>query len=99
MTTDSFERVDESACAAYAELGAVCLRGAFSDWIELLQAGVERNHDEPGPYFAENVVDGDDGRFWDDYCNWRRIPEFHRFITESDAAELAARMDACLAKL
>lgn len=89
---DSFDQIDETACAAYAELGALCLRGVFSDWIELLRAGVERNHNEPGPYFAENVVDGDDGRFWDDYCNWQRIPEFHRFITESDAAEFAARI-------
>ncbi len=89
---ETFEQVDDAACAAYAEFGAVCLRGVFEDWIDLLRSGVERNHNEPGPYFAENVVDGDDGRFWDDYCNWRRIPEFHRFVTESDAAELAARI-------
>jgi len=85
-----FDRIDDDAIAAYAEQGAICLRGAFTDWIDLLRAGVERNHDEPGPYFSENVVTGDDGRFWDDYCNWQRIPEFHRFITESNAAELAA---------
>jgi ectoine hydroxylase-related dioxygenase (phytanoyl-CoA dioxygenase family) len=87
---DSFDSIDECACDAYAEHGAICLRGAFRDWIDTLAAGVERNHDDPGPYFSENVTDDDSGRFWDDYCNWERIPEFHRFITESDAAELAA---------
>jgi ectoine hydroxylase-related dioxygenase (phytanoyl-CoA dioxygenase family) len=86
-----FNRIDDSARDAYAELGAICLCGAFSDWIEILRRGVERNHDEPGPYFSENVV-GDDGSFWDDYCNWNRIPEFHRFITESTAAQLAAQV-------
>ena len=90
--SNSFDVITEEACTAYAEDGAVCLRGAFDDWIDLLRAGVERNHDEPGPYFSENVVDGDPGRFWDDYCNWQRIPEFCRFLTESNAAELAAKI-------
>ena len=86
----TFDQIDDKASDAYAELGAICLRGAFTDWIEVLREGIDRNHDEPGPYFSENVIDGDTGRFWDDYCNWQRIPEFHRFITESKAAELAA---------
>lgn len=90
--TDSFDRIDDKAREAYAELGAVCLRGAFIDWIEILRDGVERNHEEPGPYFSENITADETGRFWDDYCNWQRIPEFHRFVTESRAAELAARI-------
>ena len=88
----TFNKIDNAACDAYANLGAVCLRGIFSDWIELLRAGVERNHNDPGPYFSENVIDGDEGCFWDDYCNWERIPEFYRFITASNAAQLAAQI-------
>ncbi len=88
----TFNKINDTTCAAYAELGAVCLRGVFTDWIELLRTGVARNHDEPGPYFSENVVAVNAGSFWDDYCNWERIPEFHRFITESDAAQLAAQI-------
>jgi ectoine hydroxylase-related dioxygenase (phytanoyl-CoA dioxygenase family) len=88
----TFSTINDDACEAYAELGAVCLRDVFTDWVELLRAGVERNHDEPGPYFSENVVGEDEGRFWDDYCNWQRIPEFYRFITESNAAQLAAQI-------
>lgn len=87
---DTFDAINDACCDAYAELGAVCLRGIFSDWIELLRDGVQRNHDDPGAYFSENVIDGDGGRFWDDYCNWQRIPEFRRFVTESGAAEFAA---------
>ena len=88
----TFDQIDDKACDAYASLGAICLRGAFTDWIEVLREGIKRNHEQPGPYFSENVLDGDPGRFWDDYCNWQRIPEFHDFITESNAAELAARV-------
>jgi len=88
---DAFDTVDEACRAAFDSLGAVCLRGVFADWVETLRAGVERNLAEPGPYFADNVAGGN-GRFWDDYCNWQRIPEFERMITESDAARLAARV-------
>ena len=82
----TFNEIDDTACDAYARHGAICLRGLFTDWVDLLRDGVARNHDEPGPYFSENVVAGDEGRFWDDYCNWTRIPEFHRFITESPSS-------------
>lgn len=88
--TGSFHDVDDACREAFGNLGAVCLRGVFADWVETLRAGVERNLAEPGPYFADNVTEGGDGRFWDDYCNWQRIPEFERMITESDAARLAA---------
>ena len=91
MTKLQFDQIDEQACQAFREHGAICLRGAFDDWVDTLRAGIARNEQSPGDYFAENVVPGDPGRFWDDYCNWQRIPEFYRFITESDAARLAAQ--------
>ena len=72
--------------------GAVVLRGVFSDWIETLAVGVAKNEAAPGEYFAENVPAGAPGRFWDDYVNWGRIPEFERFACESDVARLAAEL-------
>jgi ectoine hydroxylase-related dioxygenase (phytanoyl-CoA dioxygenase family) len=86
----SYETITDQARADFNQNGAICIRGLFTDWIDQLKAGVQRNHDEPGPYFSENVTGSDTGRFWDDYCNWQRIPEFNRFITESSAAEMAA---------
>ena len=88
----TFDRIDDAACDAYRKQGAICLRGAFSEWVTLLRAGIQRNQDAPGRYFSENVIDGDTGRFWDDYCNWQRIPQFEQFITESSAAQLAAQI-------
>lgn len=72
---------------AFQEDGAVCLRGAFTDWVEVMAAGVERNMREPGEYASENAVT--QGRFFDDYCNWTRS-EFERIMRESPAARLAA---------
>lgn len=84
--------VDLSAIETFDRDGVVVLRSVFSDWIDTLAAGVATNEAEPGEYFAENVPAGEPGRFWDDYVNWRRIPEFERFARESDAAALAAEL-------
>jgi len=75
---------------AYAENGAICLRGVFTDWVDTLRAGVERNMHDPGPHAAENLKPGEAGRFFDDYCNWERIPEFREFVLDSPAARIAA---------
>lgn len=87
--------IADGQISAYAEDGAIVLRGAFTDWVETLRAGVERNIREPGPYGTENVRAGDGGgSFFDDYCNWQRIPEFRAFVERSPAAEIAGRLMA-----
>ena len=68
-----------------------CLRGLFADHVEALRAGVQANMDAPGPYASENKKAGETGRFFDDYCNWTRIPEFADVIRDPaiiDAAGL-----------
>ncbi|RLJ98941.1 ectoine hydroxylase-related dioxygenase (phytanoyl-CoA dioxygenase family) [Ruegeria conchae] len=70
--------------------GVVLVKGLFADHIETLRAGVAANMDEPGPYASENKKDGETGRFFDDYCNWSRIPQFREVIETSPAAEVAA---------
>ncbi|WP_375687550.1 phytanoyl-CoA dioxygenase family protein [Pseudooceanicola sp. LIPI14-2-Ac024] len=70
--------------------GVVLIKGLFADHVEALRAGVERNMAEPGPYAAENLKAGEAGRFFDDYCNWNRIPEFETVVRRSPAAEVAA---------
>ena len=45
---------------------------------------------EPGVYASENLREGEDGRFFDDYCNWQRIPELETVIRTSPAAEVAS---------
>lgn len=88
----SYETITDQTKIDFHEQGAVCIRGLFTDWIDQLKQGVQQNHDQPGPYFSENVTGNDTGRFWDDYCNWQRIPEFNSFITKSNAAEIAAQI-------
>jgi ectoine hydroxylase-related dioxygenase (phytanoyl-CoA dioxygenase family) len=75
---------------AYQTDGVVLVKGLFADHVDTLRAGVERNMTDPGPYAAENLKDGDTGRFFDDYCNWTRIDEFADVIRTSPVAEVAA---------
>jgi len=77
---------------AFQRDGVVLVRGLFSDHVETLRDGVARNMAEPGPYAAENLKEGEAGRFFDDYCNWERIPEFRAVIEASPAAEVAAAL-------
>jgi ectoine hydroxylase-related dioxygenase (phytanoyl-CoA dioxygenase family) len=72
--------------------GAVLVKGLWKDWVDPLRAGIERNMTEPGPYGAENLKPGEGGRFFDDYCNWTRIPEFETVIKDSDVAQVAAKL-------
>ena len=84
--------VSETDICDYRRDGAVCLRGVFADWVDTIAAGIERNMREPGPYASESVRSGEAGSFFDDYCNWQRIPEFREVVERSPAAEVAARI-------
>ena len=76
----------------YQTDGVVLVRGLFADHVDQLRAGIDRNMAEPGPYAAENLHKHESGRFFDDYCNWQRIPEFEEVINTSPAAQVAAEL-------
>lgn len=82
--------VTQNCIDTYQRDGVVIIRGLFADHVETLRAGVERNIAKPGPYASNNDKAGETGRFFDDYCNWQRIPEFQEVIQTSAAAEVAA---------
>lgn len=62
--------------------------GLFAAHVEALRKGIDRNMAEPGPYASRNEKPGETGLFFDDYCNWDRIPEFHAVLR--DPAIIAA---------
>lgn len=85
--------ITTSMVESYRRDGAVCVRNAFSQqWLDQAGRGIERNLASPSEYASENAVAEGEGRFFDDYVNWRRIPEFEDIVRNSPAAELAARI-------
>ena len=84
--------ITEDMITAYQRDGAVLIKGLWADWVNTLSAGIDRNMADPSEFAAENLKPGEGGRFFDDYCNWTRIPEFEQVIRQSDAADVAAKL-------
>lgn len=77
----------------FQEDGAVCLRDIFDlDWIARLAEGLEQHMSAPSPNAADNTAPGEAGRFWDDLCNWQRVPEYRDFLMRSPAAAIAGEL-------
>lgn len=85
-------QVTNEQIQTYQRDGVVLVKGLFKDWVQTIRAGIDRNMTEPGPYASENLKEGEGGRFFDDYCNWNRIPEFEEVIRNSHAAHVAAKL-------
>ena len=75
---------------SYKNYGAIVIKDVFESWIESLQKGFDKVLNNPGPHARENVKSIDQGRFFEDYCNWERITEFKKCIEESPAAQIVA---------
>ena len=76
--------------------GVVVLRGVFTDWVDRLRAGLQRNLDDPQSFAfpCESNPSGEPGRFFDSYCNWQLIPEYQDYLSNSCAASLAGQFMA-----
>ncbi|HLY57872.1 MAG TPA: phytanoyl-CoA dioxygenase family protein [Stellaceae bacterium] len=86
--------VPEEIVRRYREDGVVLIRGLYAEWVERLQAGLERILQNSAAYAfpSEAIGGGEAGRFFDAYCNWHVVPEFMAFCLTSSAASLAARL-------
>ena len=94
MTEPLSRLITEPEIQAFARDGAICLRGLFSvEWVERLNAGIERLRKNPGPlgevYFG--AADGDSG-FYGDRFVWTFDPDFRAFVLESPAGEIMGRL-------
>jgi len=78
--------------AAYEADGVAVLRGAISDdWISLLREGVDQIMAEPGP-LSKNYAEPGKGKFFTDHHMNQRNETFARFMMDSPALDIAARM-------
>jgi ectoine hydroxylase-related dioxygenase (phytanoyl-CoA dioxygenase family) len=82
--------LSEEHIKSFQDDGVVLIKGLFADYVELIQTGIDYNIQNPSRYAAENIKDGEGGRFFDDYCNWNRISQFQEVIKNSKVAEVAA---------
>jgi hypothetical protein len=64
----------------FQQQGVTVLRGVFADWVDT------------GPYTKGYTPEGGSGRFFGDYCNWQRIPEYEDFVRNSAAGAVAGQL-------
>ena len=72
----------------YKNDGAIIIKNVFKEWIDPLRLGFEKVLKNPGPHARENINLNSKGRFFEDYCNWKRIPEFLNCIKNSPGAQI-----------
>ncbi|XP_064454695.1 uncharacterized protein LOC135365979 [Ornithodoros turicata] len=76
----------------YHRDGAVCLRGVFEPrWVEAARKGIEQTMENPGPH-SERLQGSSGSAYFNDYCNWRQVPEFVDYVYKSPAAELVGQL-------
>ena len=73
----------------YQNFGVIIIKDVFKEWIEPLRKGFQKVLDNPSIHGRENV-DENEGRFFEDYCNWERIGEFKDCIFNSPGAQIVA---------
>ena len=61
-------------------------------WINILQEGIDKNFKNPSKYKC--VYEEKNGKelFYDDYCNWDKIPEYKNFIENSNISLIAKQI-------
>ncbi len=85
--------VASAAVEAFRRDGAVCIRGAFpGEAIALVESAIEQNLAEPSERALVASRPEDPGRFFEDFCNWQRLPEIERVVRSSRAAAIAGAL-------
>ncbi|MEM9441884.1 MAG: phytanoyl-CoA dioxygenase family protein [Pseudomonadota bacterium] len=85
-------RLNDQTIHEFQEKGVTVLRDVFSDWVQTLRDGVEANMHDPDPNARIYRGDKGGGRFFVDYCNWARIPQYKDFIFHSPAAAIGSEL-------
>lgn len=78
---------------AYQRDGAVLIKNLLSaDEVECLREAIDWNVANPGPLGAIASQDDDPGSFFEDFCNWQRVPGYQRVIFGSSLPAAAATL-------
>ncbi len=84
--------VTDEQAAAWRTDGVVPLYGVFDRaWLTLLEQGVEAAMAAPSAV-SKNYAKEGKGKFFTDHFMYRRIDAFRRFLYDSPAAQIAARL-------
>ena len=93
MNREPLSPIGGGDVAAFERDGVVCLRRMFDpDWIDFMIEAVAEAMGAPGPHGESYTKPGNPGGFYGDLDMWQRLVSFRRFVFESPAAAIAARI-------
>jgi len=85
--------VTDSDIEFYQRNGAVSIRNLLTDdEVDSLREAMDWNIANPGPLGSTASHNSDPGRFFEDFCNWQRIPAYRDIIFDSPLPGVAARL-------
>ena len=77
----------------YQKKGVVLLKNIIDPfWIRKLKIGIKNNFANPSKYKCVYEKVNNIELFYDDYCNWQKIPEYKEFIFNSEIASIASKL-------
>ena len=77
----------------YKNDGFVVLKDVISpEMLARIASGVEKNLAMPSTWANDYTPEGSGGRFFDDYVNWQRIPEFGKLALAGVLPEIAGQL-------
>jgi len=84
--------INQSDVQSFKEDGVVLLKGVFSEWIDILVQGAKFHINNPSQRALTHHNKKYQGQFLEDFCNWRRIPEYSDFVFNSSLASIASNL-------
>jgi len=84
--------ITDEIVAEFQDDGVVVLRGVFREWVDALREGVAEVMNHPSPLERSYQPKDGTAAFFQDYCNWSRVPAFRSFLFDSPVAEVAAQL-------
>ncbi len=94
LNREPLREITQDEIATFERDGVICLRGLFdAEWIPLMRHAAEACLAAPTELHAEVAAARDEGgRFFHDTFVWRHNEDCRRFVFESPAAAIAARV-------
>ena len=76
--------------------GAVLLKGVFDKkWVNLAKRAIKVTMDKPSSFSEMLRPNENEGGYFNDYCNWQKIPEIVEFVHDSPAASIVGQLMKC----
>ena len=73
--------------------GAVLLKNVFeTKWVDLAEKIIQKTMENPSKFSEMLRPNENEGGYFNDYCNWKQIPELIDFVHHSPAASIVGQL-------